>query len=205
MRRDWVVERFEEAAAGWQAEFRRNLDLHGERIHCRKGCTQCCYQLFQITEPEAAVISEAVKQLPESERADLETRARAYLPQREAIMREHGLLEAWGHLPPEGTRLACPALGDDGGCRIYESRPLICRKYGIPLYNPVKPGRLFACELNFQPGDEIEDAQLVQIQTGLYDDWKRTQEDYNARGGRRDEMPISVARAILEDFDAHLR
>lgn len=194
------MERFEEAAAGWHAEFRRNLDLHGARIQCRKGCTQCCHQLFQITEPEAAVISAAVKQMPESERADLQARARAYLPQREAIMREHGLLEAWGHLPPEGTRLTCPALGDDGGCRIYESRPLICRKYGIPLYNPLKPGRLFACELNFQPGDEIEDPQLVQIQTGLYDDWKRTQEDYNARGGRRDEMPISVARAILEDF-----
>ena len=198
------MDRFPEAAARWEAEFGRNVARHGERIHCRRGCSHCCYQLFQITEPEAAVIWRAVKEMPAAERGDLQARARAYLPAREAILREHGLIEAWGHLPPECTRLACPALSGDGACRIYDSRPLICRKYGIPLYNPQKPGRVFACELNFQPGDEIDDPQLVQIQTGLHHEWKQVQEDYNARGGRRDEMPITVARALLEDFEDYL-
>lgn len=199
-----MTTRFRETARRWDTEFRRNLDLHGDRIQCRRGCTHCCYQLFQITEPEAAVISRAVREMPAAERDDLQSRARAYLPQREAILHEHGLIEAWGRLPAEGERLACPALGDDGACRIYEHRPLICRKYGIPLYNPQKPGRVFACELNFQPGDEIDDPQLVQIQTGLYQEWKQVQEEYNDAGGRRDEMPITVARALLEDFEAYL-
>ena len=204
MRSHWVADRFRDAAARWDAEFRRGAALHGPRIQCRRGCTHCCYQLFQITEPEAAVISQAVREMPAAEREDLQARASAYLPQREALLREHGLIEAWGHLPPEGERLACPALGDDGACRIYDHRPLICRKYGVPLYNPERPDRVFACELNFQPGDEIDDPQLVQIQTGLYHDWKQVQEDYNDQGGRRDEKPITVARALLEDFEAYL-
>jgi Fe-S-cluster containining protein len=199
-----IFERYDQACREVAAEFNRNIALHGERIHCRRGCSQCCYHLFQITEPEAAVISRAVRRMPEAEREDLQARARRYLPQREAILREHGLIEAWGHLPPEGTRLACPALSGDGACRIYEHRPLICRKFGIPLYNPQKPGRVFACELNFSPGEEIEDGQLVQIQTGIYERWKAVQEDYNDAGGRRDEFPITVARALLENFEEYL-
>ena len=195
---------YQEVCGQVAAEFERNLAIHGDRIHCCRGCSQCCYQLFQITEIEAAVISRAVKTMPETEREDLRARARAYLPQREAIVRQHGMIEAWGRLPPEGTRLACPALSDDGACRIYEHRPLICRKFGIPLYNPQKPGQVFACELNFSAGEEITDGQLVQIQTGIYDRWKRVQDEYNRAGGRRHEQPITVARAILEDFEGYL-
>lgn len=107
--------------------------------------------------------------------------------------------EAWGSLPPPGHRLACPALRN-GVCTIYEYRPLICRKFGIPLYNPDKPGRVYACELNFRDGEGIEDNKLIQIQSGIHDDWKRVQAAYNDAGGRRDPSPITVARAIVEDF-----
>ena len=195
------VARYGEVCREVAAEFDRNVALHGERIHCRRGCSQCCHQLFQITEVEAAVISRAVKEMPQTEREDLQARARDYLPRRDEIMRRHGMIEAWGHLPPEGMQLPCPALSPDGACRIYEHRPLICRKFGIPLYNPQKPGRVFACELNFSPGEEIQDPQLVQIQTGVYDTWKAVQDDYNQAGGRRDDFPITVAHALLEDFE----
>jgi len=198
------VERYWAACASFAQEFNRNVGLHGARIHCRHGCSDCCHHLFQITEIEAALVSRAVKQLPEPERADLQARARAYVPRREEIMRRHGMVEAWGCLPPEGTRLACPALADDGSCRIYSCRPLICRKFGIPLYNPQKPGRVFACDLNFTAGEEIDDPHLVQIQTSLHEEWKAVQEDYNRAGGRRDEKPITVARALLEDFEEYL-
>lgn len=198
------IERYRQACDQVAGEFERNVARHPDRIHCRRGCSQCCYHLFQITEVEAAVISHAVKQMPEAEREDLRARARDYLPQRDRIMRRHGMIEAWGRLPPEGTRLACPALSPEGACRIYEHRPLICRKFGIPLYNPQKPDRVFACELNFQPGEEIDDGQLVQIQTGIYHHWKSVQEDYNHAGGRRDDFPVTVARALLEDFEGYL-
>lgn len=186
-------------ADSWEKEFARNKQLHGDRIQCRRGCTDCCHHLFQITEIEAALVSTGVKELPSEERLAMEGRARQYLMDREKLLVDRQIPNAWGSLPPPGLRLACPAL-ENGACQIYEHRPLICRKYGIPLYNPQKPDRLFACELNFRPGEEIDDPQLVQIHTQLYHEAVEVQSEYNCNGGRRDSKPINVARAILEDF-----
>src|SRR5947208_710780 len=73
-------------AAEWEAEFARNQRRYGEKIHCRKGCSDCCSQMFQITELEAAYISRAVKELLPEARLRMEQRAREYLPQREALL-----------------------------------------------------------------------------------------------------------------------
>ncbi|MGH9403145.1 MAG: YkgJ family cysteine cluster protein [Terriglobia bacterium] len=190
-------------AAGWEEEFTRSRKLHGAKIHCGKGCCDCCSQMFQITEVEAAYISSAVKKLPQNRQSELGARAREYLTQREKLLANRNVPDAWGALPPPGLRLPCPAL-EDGACSIYDHRPMICRKYGIPLYSPQKPDRIFACELNFQPGEEIIDSDLVQIHTKLYVRWAGVQADYNRRGGRRDPKPLTVARAILEDFESYL-
>ncbi len=194
---------YSKVAAEWEAEFARNQRQYGERIHCRKGCSDCCSQMFQITEVEAAYVSRAVKELAPDERQRIEERARRYLPQREKLLAQKNVPDAWGSLPPPGLRLPCPAL-EDGACKIYSHRPLICRKYGIPLFNPKKPEQIFACELNFQPGEELEVTELVQIQTNLHERWAGVQAEYNHRGGRRDPKPLTVARAILEDFEPYL-
>jgi Fe-S-cluster containining protein len=194
-----MIDRYMEICRDWDREFQRNRALYGPQIQCRPGCSDCCHQLFQITEIEAAHISNGIRQLAADLRSRLQARAKPYLDARRAMVTARGEQEAWGSLPPPGTRLPCPAL-EDGACTIYEYRPLICRKFGIPLYSPAKPGQVFACELNFRAGDSIDDGQLVQIQTSLYHDAKQLQADYNDAGGRRDPNPITVARAILEDF-----
>ncbi len=63
---------------------------------------------------------------------------------------------------------------------------------------------MFACDLNFKPGEEILDSQLVQIHTTLWHAASNVQAEYNHQGGRRDPKPINVARAILEDFEEYL-
>lgn len=200
---DRLIARYLKVCEEVAREFQRNRDLHGGRIRCGKGCSDCCGQIFQITEVEAAYISKYVKSLPDAQRKRLIEKARAYLPAREALMKAHGAVEAWGTLPKPGMRLACPALVD-GACTIYEHRPLICRKYGMPLYNPQKPDQIFACELNFRPGEEVVDDRLIQIQTEIYHHWRDVQADYNDAGGKRDGRPISIARAIVEDFEPYL-
>ena len=182
-----------------EEEFARNRRLHGARIQCRPGCSDCCHQLFQITEIEAAYISQGVRAMSAEARLELVVRAKPYLEARRNLVAVAGEQEAWGSLPAAGTRLPCPAL-QGGVCQIYEHRPLICRKFGMPLYNPDKPGRVFACELNFKDGEEIVDSGLIQIQTGIHADWKHLQGEYNSRGLRREAEPLTVARAILEDF-----
>lgn len=190
-------------AKAWEAEFDRNQRRYGAKIRCRQGCTDCCHHLFQITELEAADISRAVKSLPIEERERLQAQAQKYLAERKNLLAEISAPDAWGSLPPPGLRLACPALVD-GACRVYSHRPLICRRYGMPLYNPQRPERVFACELNFQPGEEIEDDRLVEIHTNLYERWREIQREYTRQGGKRDARPITVARAILEDFEQYL-
>lgn len=195
-----MIDQYSKICMQWEAEFARNRAIHGPRIQCRRGCSDCCGQLFQITEVEAAVVSQGVALLPEGERRTLAAKAEVYLRERRALVARHGKIEAWGSLPPPGARLPCPALTAEGACSIYEHRPLICRKFGVPLYYPDKPGQVFACELNFRNGDAIEDGELVTIQTGLHGEWKQIQQDYDESGGRREAEPITVARAILEDF-----
>ena len=190
-------------AAQWEAEFCRNKRVYGDKIHCRKGCSDCCSQMFQITELEAAYVSRAVKDLPPDVRDRMIDRARQYIPEREKLLESRSVPDAWGSLPPPGLRLPCPAL-EDGACLVYSHRPLICRKYGVPLYNPKQPDRIHACELNFAPGEEIEATELVQIQTAIHDLWAEVNQDYNQRGGRRDPKPLTVARAILEDFEPYV-
>ncbi len=190
---------YRQVERGYDREFARNRALHGSRIRCGPGCDDCCHQLFQITELEAARISECVAGMEGDRREALQRRARAYLVKREELMGSGAGAESWGALAPPGSRLACPAL-EDGVCGIYEHRPLMCRKFGIPLWNPDRPGRVYACQLNFRDGEEIEDGELIQIQTGLHKAWKEVQATYNRAGGRRDSSPATVARAIVEDF-----
>ena len=99
-------------------------------------------------------------------------------------------------------RLACPALVN-GECAIYDERPITCRKFGMPLHHPEQPNRIFACELNFSPGESYEDPKLVSIQSGIAEQWTRLQSEFDARGGRRAEEPLSVADALLEDFSPY--
>lgn len=174
-----LEERYRGIVAAVDAEFERNRALYGEQIHCRAGCSSCCYHVFAISGLEAARIAEGIRTLEPRKREAMEARAREYIAGR--LLR--------------GDRVPCPALDGDV-CSIYEFRPLLCHKFGMPLYNPDKPDRIFACELNFGNGDEIADSQLIQIQTGIHREWKQLQSDYAVSlPGQPSRM--TVAHAIL--------
>ncbi len=194
-----LKERYEEVCRKVDREFARNREKYGDKIRCGPGCADCCSQLFQITEVEAADVSRGVRLMDAEAQRRLRERADPYLVARRKMVTAKGEPEAWGSLPPAGTRLPCPAL-EDGVCSIYEFRPLICRKFGMPLYNPAKPERVFACELNFTDGDEIIDVHLMEIQSAIHEEFKAINADYSDAGGRMEEEPLTVARAILEDF-----
>jgi Fe-S-cluster containining protein len=194
-----IENHYREIKSAVDREFRRNRRLHGSKIHCARGCTACCHQVFSITEVEATAIWRLVKTLPAETRKTIEANALAYRPLRKDLLKRHGYIRAWGQLPKPEAQLACPAL-IDGACAIYGERPVTCRKVGIPLYHPEQPGRIFACELNFRPGETYEDPKLVTIQSGIAEQWARLQSEFDAQGGRRADEPLSVADALLDDF-----
>ena len=157
-------------------EFARNRRVHRDRIRCAPGCTDCCHHRFQITDIEAASIARGLHTLHPSVRYRLEQQARTHVTSAE--------------------RSPCPAL-HNGACSIYEHRPLICHKFGMPIYNPDRPETILACELNFRAGDEIRDGELVQIQTGIHHQWRQLQSEYYSSARYCHSGPITVADAIL--------
>lgn len=206
---------YETVAALVEAEFARNLERfrnhatpEGQRgLQCRRGCTACCSHLFEITPLEAAYIARHVRQLPPAEQERLRARAAAYRVAREKLLdtraQELKAQHIEGKLPRVGLRLPCPALGDDGACTIYPTRPLPCRKFGMPLYNPRRPGLLGACELNFRDGEALDADDIIAHQTPIYERWESLKAAFQADYADRAEL--TVADALLEDRDAAFR
>ena len=184
-----------------EAEFARNLDRHGDRIQCGRGCSACCSQLFRITLLDAAQISRAVKALPPERRAWLQQRTKTYLDERMRLTRGVDHTEE-REVPTTGLRLPCPAL-ENGACQLYDARPVVCRKWGIPLFDPYHPDSLQACELNFPPGTEIADEELdtlIERQTDIAERWQLLKA--RVTDLLKPESPATtIAEAILFDYD----
>lgn len=191
-----LLQQLNDVCAAADREFARGAALHGPRILCKQGCSDCCGQVFRITEVEAARISQFVARMPAAQKQGLQQAARDYLARRARLF---GGAETWESPLPTGTRLPCPALTAEGACGIYEARPIICRKFGVPVFNPDK-GSVTACELNFKPGDPIEDGQLVSQQTSLYRAQQALQAAWNDAGGARVDDPLCVASALADDL-----
>ena len=190
-----------QAAAG--TDFQRQSKLHSGRFKCREGCAGCCHTPFAISELEAAAISQAVALLPPQLTAELRGRAAEYLRLRLAIFSVHGYRQSRGELAPDPEQVRCPALVN-GRCSIYEHRPTLCRRFGAALTHPNEADRVFACQLNFSPGERIDDAQLIPGQRELARQTLALNQMYVQAGGRRYSEPITVAHALLEDFQAYL-
>lgn len=190
-----IFQLYERHAAEWDAEFGRVREEYASRMQCHRGCSMCCSQMFSISALEAAAIAERVAELPESVRERLRRRAAAYVEQAAALGLTSGGEPHESVTPRTGVRLPCPALEDDA-CSIYSARPLICRKWGIPVFDPSKPDRLHACELNFQAGEMVDARELVRRQAALLEGWVALKEEASALlgEGRR----TTIAEAILE-------
>jgi uncharacterized protein len=198
-----IYRSYQEHATAVDAEFRRVSARFADRMQCRRGCSMCCSQMFSISLIEAACVSRAVKALPAARRESLRAAARAYLAGAAALgVARTGDDGEDSVAPRPGVRLTCPALVNDA-CSIYEARPLICRRWGIPLFDPHRPGMLHACELNFRPGEEIDATGLLDPQAALLEAWVAL------KTRARDELGhpavrTTVAEAILTDYDAML-
>ncbi len=126
------------------------MQRYAEHIECRPGCGDCCHQSFEISELEGALVAEGVRELEPAQRDGLLERARGYRA---------------------GARQACPALSDAQECLIYAHRPRICRKYGIPLWDPQRPQRVTTCPKNFRGVRDIDTELVVEPQAAWAEDW----------------------------------
>jgi hypothetical protein len=128
------------------------VERYREHIECRAGCGDCCHQTFRVSEIEGELLREGLATLDASTRDDILARARGYTPD---------------------VREPCPVLSSEGACRMYEHRPRICRKYGIPLWQPDRPHEVATCPKNFRRTPDIDPDLILEPQAEWARDWIR--------------------------------
>jgi Fe-S-cluster containining protein len=127
------------------AWFREGLAAAGSGVvPCTAGCTACCHGPFDISPADAALVAEGVRQLPPDQRESMLVTARAQvahyaemMPEWESPWDVTALGEANFDVVSEALAdIPCPALGENGACRIYAHRPATCRLMGLALVTP---------------------------------------------------------------------
>jgi len=145
----------------------------GAWLACRKGCTQCCYGPFPISQLDAARLQQGLRGLAagDPERA-LRVRERA----RESVARltadfpgnpKTGILN---DDDAAGARFAefaddepCPALDPQTGtCDLYSARPMTCRTFGPPVRTGPE-GALGVCELCYHGATDEQIAACEMV------------------------------------------
>jgi Fe-S-cluster containining protein len=129
----------------------------GEWLVCRKGCTQCCYGPFSISQLDAARLRKGLNDLTIS---DPQRAAQVSKRAKQAVKRlaanfpgnaKTGILNEDEDAEERFAEFAndepCPALDPEtGGCDLYSARPMTCRVFGPPVRSGPENG-LAVCEL----------------------------------------------------------
>ncbi len=120
-----------------------------ENLQCGRGCSLCCHGLFEIGSGDVPIIAEGLAALHPSRRQMIVRRALEIVESsRHPNLRECSAEEKEEFFDrTEST--PCPNLDESGACMIYESRPIVCRTFGLPL----RDGKKYIgdiCELNFK-------------------------------------------------------
>lgn len=144
------------------------VQRYAEHIQCRAGCSDCCHQTFRVSTVEGELLRQGLQAAPEPVRADILTRA-----------------SRW----QADDKQPCPVLSEDGACRLYDHRPRICRKYGIPLWHPDRPHQVRTCPKNFQGVADLDADLVLEPQAGWAEDWIKLREALAIDAGA--DIPIA--------------
>lgn len=128
--------------------FRSVAESQPQNLQCGRGCSLCCYGLFEIGSGDVPVIADGLAKLHPARRAKIVRKAREII-----ASSAHPDLRSCSPIEKETffdrtASTPCPALSDGGECLMYEHRPLVCRTFGLPLRDADRYlGDV--CELNF--------------------------------------------------------
>jgi Fe-S-cluster containining protein len=140
---------------------------------CRKGCTQCCYGAFAISQLDALRLQTGLNDLRSS---DPQRATQVIRRARRAVKRlsatfpgdpETGILgedkDSEAAFEEFANDEPCPALDPTtGACDLYAARPMTCRTFGPPVRSGEESG-LAVCELCYHGASDqqIADCEMV--------------------------------------------
>ncbi|MGH9424135.1 MAG: YkgJ family cysteine cluster protein, partial [Thermoanaerobaculia bacterium] len=137
-------------------EFFRSVSAaQPQNLQCGKGCSLCCYGLFEIGSGDVPLIAEGLGRLHPMRRKMIVRRAREIVESSEhPDLRDCTPTEKESFFDRTSST-PCPNLNDRGECLMYEHRPLVCRTFGLPLRDADNYiGDI--CELNFRESSQPE-------------------------------------------------
>jgi Fe-S-cluster containining protein len=133
--------------------FREVTAAQPQSLQCGRGCSLCCYGIFEIGSGDVPLLAEGLEKLHHKRRAMIVRRARE-------IVASSAHPDLRDCTPAEKTAFfdrtastPCPNLNERGECLMYENRPLVCRTFGLP----VRDGDRYIgdiCELNFRDASQ---------------------------------------------------
>lgn len=143
----------------------------GEWLVCRKGCTQCCYGPFAISQLDACRLQKGLNELKSSNpkrAARVRQRAQQTVSRLSATFPgdpKSGILgqgeDAEAIFAEFANDEPCPALDPaTGACDLYDARPMTCRTFGPPVRSGQEEG-LAVCELCYHGAT---DQQIVECE-----------------------------------------
>ena len=124
--------------------FADSSDRNPGIVPCRPGCSACCHGPFDISVADVVLIREAVARLPANAREEVARRALAQVERMQELEPGWDSREGLGGMTEEEfdrvsdamASAPCPLLNDQGACRIYQDRPLVCRLIGLGVVTP---------------------------------------------------------------------
>jgi Fe-S-cluster containining protein len=159
----------------------------GDWLVCRKGCTQCCYGAFAISQLDAWRLRKGLNDLKAS---DPRRAVRVHRRAQQSVKRlsatfpgdlKTGILsdgeDAEAAFADFANDEPCPALDPEtGACDLYAARPMTCRTFGPPVrsgpdeglgvcelcYHGATDEQIAACEMVPDP-DNLEEKLIAQV------------------------------------------
>jgi Fe-S-cluster containining protein len=133
--------------------FRSVMETQPQNLQCGRGCSLCCYGLFEIGAADIPILAEGLEALHPMRRRKIIRRAAEVIAEsRHPNLRESNSLEKEEFFS-QTAAVACPNLNESGECMVYEHRPLVCRTFGLPL----REGDRYlgdVCDLNFNKASD---------------------------------------------------
>ena len=145
----------------------------GEWLACRKGCTQCCYGAFPISQLDAWRLQKGLNDLESKDpkhSAQVRRRAQESVKRLSAAFPgnpQTGILaeneDAEAAFADFANDEPCPALDPETGtCDLYDARPMTCRTFGPPVRSGPEGG-LAVCELCYHGATDEQIAECEMV------------------------------------------
>jgi Fe-S-cluster containining protein len=135
--------------------FRSIAESQPQNLQCGRGCSLCCYGLFEIGSGDVPLIAEALEKLHPSRRKMIVRRAQEIVESSNHPELRDCSADEKAAFFERTAATPCPNLNERGECLMYEHRPLVCRTFGLPLRNADDYiGDI--CELNFTDAPQAD-------------------------------------------------